>query len=133
MVATFTTGAPQSDMTDDGGAVTVNGTRASSFNRAQLKAAARSVYVEGSLPPKKVRATLSGATARGTVRDQYGDPVAETPVALQRRTGGRWTEAKTSATSADGTFAFDDVGAGRYRAVATLADASATGAVKRIG
>lgn len=123
-IALFDLQDPPSDSNSDGD-LTVNGIRASEWNRAQTEAALDGVFVEGSLPPSRVRAKRSGGKVRGTITDSYGHPVSESPVVVQRRAGGRWRAVAKGTTSARGTFALRVGRRGPHRVVATLAGTTA--------
>jgi hypothetical protein len=123
-VVLFNLDDPYADSTEEG-AITVAGKPASAWNREQAEAALAAARLVGSLPPARVKARRAGAKVAGRVLDAFGHPVAEVPVALQRRTGGGWRRVAKGTASTRGTYSLRAAGGGRYRVVATLAGSSA--------
>jgi hypothetical protein len=103
------------------GSFTVNGMAASAWNRRQALATARNAYLEGNLPPRRVRAKAKGGRVTGKVVDRFGHPVADTPVVLLR---GAKRVAKGT-TSPRGTFSLQGAAGGTYRVLASLAGTKA--------
>lgn len=119
---------PPADDAGSLGSFTVGGLPASAWNLAQAKAALGRVYVEGNLPPARVRARRSGGRVRGSVSDVLGHPVSEVSVALERRSGGSWRTAATGTTTTGGRFALRAARPGSYRVVASFGGATAKSA-----
>ena len=118
---------------DSTGALAVEGRSSSAWNRQQARAALDKVYVEGSLPPAKVRVRSRGRRVVGKVKDGFGHPVSQVSLTLQRRAGGGWRKAGTGTTSTKGTFAVRAGRSGQYRVVARLAGSSARSKPVRVG
>lgn len=94
---------------------------ASSWNRGQALLAMSRVRLEGNLPPSLVtiRARRKGVLG-GFAVDMHRHAVVGIPVALERRSGGRWRRIANARTSGIGGYAFR-VRPGSYRVTATLA------------
>lgn len=103
------------------GKVTVRGKPAGAWNRKQVQRDFSRVYIEGNLPPSRVKARVKGGRVTGSLRDAFGGPVTHTAVALK---AGRRTVA-TATTSARGAFSLSAPHAGRYTVVGTLQGYSA--------
>jgi Carboxypeptidase regulatory-like domain len=122
---------PPADDAGSLGSFTVGGMPASAWNVAKARTALDRVYVEGNLPPARVRARKSGRRVRGAVSDVLGHPVSEVNVTLQRRSGGSWRTAATGSTTTRGRFTLRAARPGSYRVVATFGGTTAKSA--RIG
>lgn len=103
------------------GALTVEGQPASVWNRRQADVALDRLYVEGPLPPRKVKVRAAGKRVTGSVVDSFGHPVGEALVRLQRRAGGGWRPVAKANANTRGKFSLAARGAGQYRVVAALA------------
>jgi hypothetical protein len=110
------------------GKVTVNGMPAGAWNRKQVKAALKKVYIEGNLPPAKVKARASGRRVSGKLLDSFGDPVAFAAVALKK---GSRTVA-SGLTNSRGRFSLSAPQAGRYRVSGKLEGFAATGKAVKV-
>ena len=122
--------------TDDGGPLgpfTVGGLPASSWNREQARAALAGVYVEGNLPPARVRIRAARGRITGSVADSFGDPVSGARLALQRRAGGSWRQAARGKSTTRGSFSLRAGRSGSYRIVARLGGARAKSSKVRLG
>ena len=115
---------PPSDQ-DSTGTLTVAGQPGSKWNRNHARAALDAVYVEGSLPPARVKARVRGRKVSGTVQDTFAQPVSEVEIVLQRRAGSRWRGTAKGKTSTRGTYSLRAPRPGAYRVVASLAGSSA--------
>ena len=123
-IALFDLEDPPADSSADGD-LTVNGMRASVWNRTQAETALGGVFVEGSLPPAKVTVRRSGLRLRGKVTDSFGHPVGESLLRVERRAGKGWRRVARGSTSTRGTFALRTRGRGPYRIVASLGGTTA--------
>jgi hypothetical protein len=122
--------------TDDGGPLgpfSVGGVPASSWNRAEAQAALAGVYVEGSLPPARVRARAAKGRIRGSVSDALGHPVSGARIALERRAGRAWRTAGRGTTTSRGGFALRAARSGSYRVIASLSGTRAKSRAVRQG
>ena len=108
-----------------GAPLSVDGRRASEWNRRQAELAIEKVYVEGSLPPRKVKAKGARGRVSGRVTDSFGHPVAESALTLQKRAGSKWRKAGKGIASSRGTYSLSARGKGQYRVVAKLGATSA--------
>lgn len=120
-VVTFYALDPATEDAGQPGKVTVNGMPAGAWNRKQLKTALKKVYIEGNLPPSKVKAKASGRTVKGTLLDAFGDPVANAPVALKKGAG----TVASGTTNSRGKFSLKASKAGKYRVSGKLEGYSA--------
>jgi hypothetical protein len=112
---------PPVDQDASFGALTVNGMAASKWNRKQADTAFASAYIEGLLPPARIKARASGRQIKGTVTDQFGGPESTIPVVLKK--GGK--KVATATTNTRGGFTLTAPKAGSYQVVATLGGSSA--------
>jgi hypothetical protein len=119
-VVTFFSSDPAADDTGAAGTITIDGKPASQWNQDQINAAIGSVYVEGNLPPRTVKAKGAHGRVTGTVKDAFGHPLSEAKLTLQRASGKHWKKAAGAFTGAKGTFAFKRVRAGRYRVMTSV-------------
>jgi Carboxypeptidase regulatory-like domain len=110
-IVTFYALDPATEDAGQPGKVTVNGTPAGAWNRKQVQKALKKVYIEGNLPPSKVKAKASGRSVKGELLDAFGDPVANAPVALKKGS----STVSTGLTNSRGRFALKASKAGRYR------------------
>src|SRR4051812_17328417 len=108
----FTFTDPQADADSSGGAVTVNGLPASTWNRRAAELAMKSIQLEGPLPINGVKARALGRKITGKVTDIAGDALGQAKLALQRQAGGWHTVAKGKSTLA-GTFSLKASSSGR--------------------
>lgn len=115
-LVTFYALDPPVDDAGSPGRVKVRGRSADAWNRAQVRAALSKVYLEGNLPPQRVRTRVRGRRMTGSLLDGYGQPVSLTPVRLL---AGRHTVA-TATTNARGRFRLSVPRRGRYRVAGTL-------------
>jgi hypothetical protein len=95
---------------------------AGAWNRKQVKAALKKVYIEGNLPPAKVKARASGRRVSGTLLDSFGDPLANAAVAL--KSGSRTVA--SGLTNSRGRFSLSAPKAGKYRVSGKLQGFAAT-------
>ena len=128
-LVTFEASDPAVDSDPGLGSFTVNGMRASAWNRRQAQAAMRNVTVVGNLPPRNVNARARGRRATGKVADRFGHPVAEIKVALLRGS----TRVASGTTSSRGTFSLSAPRGGSYRVLATLSGVKARSKPLRLG
>jgi hypothetical protein len=107
----------------------------STWNRGQAFLALAGVRLRGNLAPKIVSAKSSdhGRLVRGKVVDRNLDPVVGTPVALERQTGGGWTQVAHGKTRQDGYYSLRPGRRGRYRVTARMAGFTATSREVRAG
>jgi hypothetical protein len=93
---------------------------ASSWNRGQALLAMSRVRLEGNLPPSLVTIrTRRKGVLGGFAVDMHRHAVVGTPVALERRSGGRWRRIANARTTGIGGYTFR-VRPGSYRVTATL-------------
>lgn len=128
-IVSFNALDPAVDDAGSPGKVTVKGRPAGDWNRKQVNAAFSRVYIEGNLPPSKVKARVRGRRITGSLRDAFGDPVVDTAVALK---AGRHTVA-TASTNSHGAYKVSAPRRGRYRVVGTLQGYSAKSKTVRVG
>jgi hypothetical protein len=104
----------------------------SSWNRGQAFIAMSRVRLEGNLPPNvvSIRTKRRGRVVTGSVIDFFRHAVVGVPVTLERRVGRSWRRVATVRTSRFGGYSFR-VGAGSYRARATMGRFSAVSGVAR--
>lgn len=114
------------------GALTVDGVPASAWNRRVADASLDALYVEGPLPPRRVKARAAGKRIKGSVIDSAGHPAGEAKVILQRRAGRGWRKVGSDNATTRGAFSLAARKPGRYRVLATLATTSARSKVLRI-
>lgn len=127
-IVTIEASDPSVDSDPGLGTFTVNGMAASAWNRRQALATARNAYLEGNLPPRRVKANAKGGRVTGKVLDGFGHPVADVPLALLR--GAKKVAKGTS--SPRGTFSLKAPAGGTYRVLASLAGAKARSGKLRI-
>ena len=93
---------------------------ASSWNRGQALLAMSRVRLEGNLPPSLVTIrTRRKGVLGGFAVDMHRHAVVGSPVALERRSGGRWRRIANARTTRIGGYTFR-VRPGSYRVTATL-------------
>jgi hypothetical protein len=93
---------------------------ASSWNRGQALLAMSRVRLEGNLPPSLVTIrTRRKGVLGGFAVDMHRHAVVGTPVALERRSAGRWRRIASARTTGIGGYTFR-VRPGSYRVTATL-------------
>lgn len=115
-VVKFGMSNPPVDQDASFGALTVNGTPASQWNRKQADVAFASAYLEGLLPPSRITTKTAGNRISGKVSDQFGHPESTIPVVLKR--GSK--KVATVTTDKRGAYALSAPKAGTYQVVATL-------------
>ena len=114
----------------------VNGSiAASTWNRGQVLLALAGTRLQGNLPPKTVEARpyKRGRLVKGKVVDRFLDAVLGAPLALERRSGGRWAKVAGTRTNQRGRYSVRAKRRGTYRVTVRVAGFTAMSREIRAG